>query len=138
MRVGDRLTIAGCTIRFDGVTDARGPNYRAVRGTFDVTCEGGHVATMRPEKRTYDASGLPTTEAAIDSGLVGDRYVSLGESYPDGAWSVRVYHKPFVIWIWLGGLLMAAGGVLAATDRRYRVGSHRAASPESSSAAAAE
>jgi cytochrome c-type biogenesis protein CcmF len=126
LQAGDRLTIAGYTFRFDGVTDVRGPNYRALRGAFDVSRGGDHVATMHPEKRIYDANGLSTTEAAIDSGFLGDRYVSLGEPYADGAWSVRIYHKPFVTWIWLGGLLMAAGGVLAATDRRYRDGKLRA------------
>jgi cytochrome c-type biogenesis protein CcmF len=61
------------------------------------------------------------TEAAIDSGLLGDLYVSLGEPVADGAWSVRVYHKPFVTWIWFGCIFMALGGILALADRRYRV-----------------
>jgi cytochrome c-type biogenesis protein CcmF len=76
---------------------------------------------MCPEKRTYNASGMAMTEAAIDTGLFRDLYVALGEPLANGAWVVRAYHKPFVDWIWLGCLLMAIGGVLSVTDRRYRL-----------------
>jgi cytochrome c-type biogenesis protein CcmF len=117
---GESTTVAGHTFRFDGVTEVTGPNYRATRGTFAVRRGADAVVTMLPEKRRYDASGITTTEAAIDTRLLGDRYVSLGEPFADGAWGVRIYYKPFVVWIWLGGLLMALGGVVAATDRRYR------------------
>ena len=79
------------------------------------------VARLRPEKRTYTASRQSMTEAAIDPGLTRDLYVAMGEPLEGGAWAIRVYYKPFVRWIWLGGLFMAIGGVLAATDRRYRV-----------------
>ena len=75
---------------------------------------------MYPEKRNYTASGNVMTETAIDTGLFRDLYVSLGEPVDGGAWSVRVYHKPFVTWIWGGCLLMALGGLLALSDRRYR------------------
>ena len=131
---GDELTIAGDTFRFAGITEVRGPNYRAVQGNFDVRSGGVHVATMHPEKRTYDASGITTTEAAIASGWRGDRYVSLGEPHADGAWGVRIYQKPLVTWIWLGGLLMAAGGACAATDRRLRCGKRHAVRPDPSAA----
>jgi len=79
------------------------------------------VATLRPEKRFYPATQTTLTEAAIDPGLTRDLYVSLGEPVAGGAWIVRVYVKPFVDWIWGGCLVMALGGLLAATDRRYRV-----------------
>ena len=121
MNVGDTVTAGGFTLRFDGTTEAAGPNYRAVRGGFDVSKNGQHVATLAPEKRVYNAGGMPTTEAAIKNMLSGDLYVSLGVPVDGGAWSVRVYHKPFVNWIWAGCLLMALGGVLALSDRRYRV-----------------
>ena len=134
LHAGDRLTLAGYTFRFDGVTEVRGANYRASQGTFDVSSDGVHFATMHPEKRVYDASGITTTEAAIASGWRGDRYVSLGEPYADGAWSVRIHHKPLVTWIWLGGLLMAAGGLFAATDRRFAVGNRHAAPSDRSAA----
>jgi cytochrome c-type biogenesis protein CcmF len=105
----------------------RGPNYRAARGTFDVSKNGRHVRVLQPEKRVYNASGMAMTEAAIDTGLFGDLYVSLGEPVDGGAWSVRVYHKPFVTWIWFGFLIMAIGGLVALSDRRYRVGARREA-----------
>ena len=75
---------------------------------------------MHPEKRVYQASGQTMTEADIDTGVTRDLYVSLGEPVGDGAWGVRVYHKPFVDWIWGGCFLMALGGLLALSDRRYR------------------
>ena len=106
---------------------SRGPNYRAARGGFDVSRDGEHVTTLAPEKRMYNAGGMPMTEAAIRSMPTGDLYVSLGEPVDGGAWSVRVYHKPFVTWIWGGCLLMALGGLLALSDRRYRVAMRREA-----------
>jgi len=127
MAVGDTIAVGGFTLRFDGTSETRGPNYRAARGAFDVSRDGRHVATKHPEKRVYDASGMPMTEAAIENMLTGDLYVSLGEPVEDGAWSVRVYHKPFVTWIWAGCLMMALGGLLALSDRRYRVAKRREA-----------
>jgi cytochrome c-type biogenesis protein CcmF len=121
MGIGDTVAVGGYTFRFDGTSDVRGPNYRAARGSIDVSRDGKHVETLHPEKRIYTAQQMPMTEAAIDSGIFGDIYVSLGEPVADGAWSVRVYHKPFVTWIWGGCILMALGGVLAIADRRYRV-----------------
>ncbi len=127
MGVGDKVNVGGFTLRFDGTTEAKGPNYRAARGSFDVSRNGQHVTTQFPEKRVYNASGMPMTEAAIRSTPLGDLYVSLGEPVDGGAWSVRVYHKPFVTWIWGGCLLMALGGLLALSDRRYRVAMRREA-----------
>jgi cytochrome c-type biogenesis protein CcmF len=137
MNVGDTMAVAGFTFRFDGVTDTTGPNYRAARGSFDVSRDGSHVGTMHPEKRVYNAGGMPMTEAAIDSSPIGDRYVSLGEPVDGGAWSVRIYHKPFVTWIWFGCILMALGGLLALSDRRYRAAARReAALPQGAGPAA--
>jgi cytochrome c-type biogenesis protein CcmF len=76
---------------------------------------------MHPEKRLYKVQGMPMTEAAIDTGLFRDLYVSLGEMLDDKTWTVRVYHKPFVDWIWGGAFIMGLGGLLALSDRRYRV-----------------
>jgi cytochrome c-type biogenesis protein CcmF len=103
------------------VTDLQGPNYIAAQGLVEVTRDGKAVATMRPEKRIYRVQQNPMTEAAIDTGITRDLYVSLGEAVEGKAWIVRVYYKPFVDWIWGGCLLMALGGLLAASDRRYRV-----------------
>jgi cytochrome c-type biogenesis protein CcmF len=117
--------VNGFTLRFDGTTDVGGPNYRAMRGAFDVSRNGAPFTTLHPEKRLYNAGGQPMTDAAIRKMVTGDLYVSLGEAVEGGAWSVRVYHKPFVTWIWAGFLVMALGGLLALSDRRYRVGSRR-------------
>ncbi len=133
MNVGDHATIGGYTFQFDGAKDLVGPNYIAARGTFRVTRDGREVTVMYPEKRRYMVQSQTMTEAAIDSGLLRDLYVSLGEPLEAGAWSVRLYHKPFIDWIWGGCLIMAFGGVLAITDRRYRLAWRR--EPEAPAAA---
>jgi len=121
MNVGETATIGGYTFRFDGTEDIVGPNYTAVRGTFHVSRDGRETTVLYPEKRRYTAQNQVMTEAAIDPGLLRDLYVSLGEPLDGGAWSVRLYHKPFVDWIWGGCFVMALGGVLAISDRRYRL-----------------
>ena len=121
MDVGDTTEIAGYVFTYRGVRDLQGPNYVAAQGLVEVTRDGKPVATMRPEKRIYRVQQNPMTEAAIDAGFTRDLYVSLGEPVGGNAWIVRVYFKPFVDWIWGGCVLMALGGLLAASDRRYRV-----------------
>jgi cytochrome c-type biogenesis protein CcmF len=120
MEPGSTTTVAGYTFRFDGIHERPGPNYRAALGTMTVLKGNRVVAVMHPEKRVYSASGMAMTEAAIDTGLTRDLYVSLGEPVGDKAWIIRVYYKPFVDWIWGGCILMALGGLLAVSDRRYR------------------
>jgi len=120
MDIGDTVTVGGYTFRFQGTTQRAGPNYNASRGTVEVSEAGRPVRTLHPEKRIYTVQEMPMTEAAIRSGLFGDIYVSLGEPVAGGAWSVRVYYKPFVTWIWGGCVLMALGGLVAILDRRYR------------------
>jgi len=127
MSVGDTVSVGGYTFRFDGVTRSRGPNYQAQRGAFTVTKDGAYVENLFPEKRQYNAGGMPMTNAAIDSGPFGDIYVSMGDPLDGGAWVIRVYSKPFVTWLWAGFTLMAIGGFLALSDRRYRVGARREA-----------
>ena len=123
MEIGDTVAAGGYVFRFDGVNGITGPNYVAARGHFTVTKNGSTVARLSPEKRQYNASGMPMTEAAIDTGFIRDLYVSMGEQIPGDveAWAIRVYHKPFVDWIWMGTLFMGLGGVLAISDRRYRL-----------------
>jgi len=124
MDIGDTVAAGGYVFRFDGVSQQPGPNYIANQGHFTVKDNNGKLVTeLFPEKREYNASGMPMTEASIKTGLLGDLYVSLGEPIPNsnGAWAVRVYIKPFVDWIWGGCLLMALGGMLAISDRRYRI-----------------
>ena len=120
MAVGDTTTVRGYTFTFGGVTERQGPNYVAMQGQMQAASNGGAPIEMRPEKRVYRVQQNPMTEASIDAGLTRDVYVSLGEEVDGGAWIVRVYVKPFIDWIWGGCLLMALGGLLAVTDRRYR------------------
>ena len=138
MSVGDTLTMGAYVFRFDGVTETTGPNYKASRAIFDVSKNGKHDTTLYPEKRMYVSGGMPMTNAAIDSGVFGDRYVSLGEPVGENAWSVRIYSKPFVTWLWAGCMFMAIGGFLALSDRRYRAAARRdAKAPEAAGVAVA-
>jgi len=137
MEVGDTVAMSGYTFRFDGVTEVEGPNYRASRGQVLVTVDGGTETVLFPEKRVYFVQTMPMTEAAIDSGLFRDLYVSLGEPVGNGAWSVRVYYKPFVGWIWGGTFLMAVGGIFAVSDRRYRLASRKRKAQEKTDGQAA-
>ncbi|MGB1244665.1 MAG: heme lyase CcmF/NrfE family subunit [Porticoccaceae bacterium] len=120
MEPGDRIQVAGYEFEFVAVTQVQGPNYIAYRGEINVEQQGSRVATMLPEKRNYRAGGQIMTEAAIDAALHRDLYVSLGEPLAGQAWAVRLYVKPFVRCIWLGALMIALGGLLAAGDKRYR------------------
>jgi cytochrome c-type biogenesis protein CcmF len=121
MSPGQSIELAGYTFRFEGVQMVPGPNYRADQGSIRVFKEGDEVALLHPQKRTYLVQTKPMTEAGIDAGFTRDIYVSLGEALGGGDWSLRLYYKPFVRWIWLGGILIAIGGLLAASDRRYRI-----------------
>ncbi|MFL6579491.1 MAG: heme lyase CcmF/NrfE family subunit [Burkholderiales bacterium] len=121
MQVGDTVEVGGYTFRLDGLAEVQGPNYEATRGSVAVLKNAKVLRTLYPEKRFYRVQQMPMTEAAIDTGITRDLYVSLGEPVEGGAWVVRVYHKPFVDWIWGGAFIMALGGVLAISDRRYRL-----------------
>ncbi|HEY8188973.1 MAG TPA: cytochrome c-type biogenesis CcmF C-terminal domain-containing protein, partial [Pyrinomonadaceae bacterium] len=125
MDVGDTVNAGGYTFRFNGVTRATGPNYEAARADIEVSKNGNLINKMYPEKRSYFARGNVMTETAIDSGLFRDLYISLGEPIDGRAWSVRVYYKPFVSWIWGGAVLMAMGGGLALSDRRYALAARK-------------
>jgi len=120
MEPGQTYELAGYSFKMEGVGKVRGPNYMADQGRFTVTRNGKSVGTFHPQKRYYMAQSNPMTEAAIDDGLFRDLFIALGEPLGGQAWSVRLYHKPFLRWIWLGAVLMALGGLLAVTDRRYR------------------
>jgi cytochrome c-type biogenesis protein CcmF len=121
MGVGDTVSVGGYTFRLAGLDRAPGPNYESTRAHIAVTRNGRDVALLHPEKRFYPVQQMPMTEADMDSGFTRDLYVALGEPVGEGAWVVRVYHKPFVDWIWAGCFLMAIGGVVAVSDRRYRI-----------------
>jgi cytochrome c-type biogenesis protein CcmF len=131
LKVGESVELAGYRFHFEGIKAIRGPNYDATEARFSVY-DGRHlVATLHPEKRIYLAQRQALTEAAIDGSLLRDLYVALGEpldaTNPQGAWAVRVYCKPFVRLLWVGALLMALGGVLALSDRRYRLAKRQGA-----------
>ncbi|HEY5635873.1 MAG TPA: heme lyase CcmF/NrfE family subunit [Burkholderiales bacterium] len=125
LSAGETASIAGYDFHFEALRDQRGPNYTAARATIRVTRDGRPVALLTPEKRVYDVQTMPMTESGIDSTLLRDIYVSMGEPLEGGAWNLRLHHKPLVVWIWLGCVVMALGGMLAVIDRRYRVAARR-------------
>lgn len=131
MRPGDVTHLSGYTFAFDGVNELKGPNYVATQGHLRVSHNGRQVAIMTPQKRLYTVQNMPMTEADIAAGLWSDLYASLGEPLEDGGWSVRLYYKPMVNWIWGGCALMALGGFLALSDRRYRISRRRRVARES-------
>ncbi|HEX7815435.1 heme lyase CcmF/NrfE family subunit [Dyella sp.] len=123
MAPGETQVIGGYEFRFDGVRETTGPNWKADQGDVTVTRSGSPVAVMHPQKRLY-SRGQVQTESAIDPGITRDLYVALGEpmdpEHAEGAWALRLYHKPFIRWIWLGGMLMMLGGFVSAGERRFR------------------
>ncbi|CAI8219379.1 MAG: Cytochrome c-type biogenesis protein CcmF [Glaciecola sp. HTCC2999] len=121
MNYGDEVKIAGYDIKFSNVSTVQGANYSADRGIFDVYLDGDFVVHLEPEKRFYPVSGMTMTEAGIHTTLIRDLFIALGEPLDKGAWAVRVYYKPFVIWIWLGAGIMAIGGICSMLDKRYRM-----------------
>lgn len=118
---GETTVINDYDFRFDGIKPLKGPNYIAKQGQFYVSKDGKEIAMLTPEKRYYPVQGAVMTEASISINPVRDIYISLGEELEEGGWSIRVYFKPFVQWIWLGCLLMGLGGILTMTDKRYRL-----------------
>ncbi len=123
MQPGDKLDMSGYVFEFHGVAVTEGPNYIAKQGSLTVTYQDEEIAKLEPQKREYRVQKMPMTEAAIDAGLFRDLFVAIGEPLDDqGAWSLRVYYKSFIRWIWLGALFMGLGGLIAASDKRYRKG----------------
>jgi len=119
MNIGDTVKVGGYEFQLKKLEQVQGPNYQAVRADIEVSKGGPPFAVMHPEKRSFNASQNVTSETAIDRSIFRDLYLSLGDEVGGGAWTVRVYHKPLVNWIWGGALLMAIGGGLAVSDRRY-------------------
>jgi cytochrome c-type biogenesis protein CcmF len=127
MRPGDTAELAGYEVTFRGTTEVQGPNYVGQRGTFVATRDGEPVAEIASEKRFFPVEQNSTTEAGIDTTPLRDLYFVLGDQTPDGAWAVRLYHNPLVVWIWGGTAIMALAGLISLTDRRLRVGAPRPA-----------
>ena len=125
VRPGESIALGRHAFRLETIDNVKGPNYIAARATVSVTRDGKPLTTLYPERRIYTVQEQVMTEAAIEPGLTGDLYVSLGDPLEGGAWLVKVQHKPFIDWIWGGCLVMALGGLLAASDRRYRFSEKR-------------
>jgi cytochrome c-type biogenesis protein CcmF len=120
MEPGNTYNISGYDFRFQGTRKVQGPNYIADEGVIEIWSDGKKSGELLPQKRTYSGKSNPMTDASIDKSFTRDLYAALGEELENGAWSMRVYYKPLIRWIWLGCIFMAIGGVLAVTDRRYR------------------
>jgi cytochrome c-type biogenesis protein CcmF len=121
LRPGDQVSVAGYDFELRGLRNVQGPNYQAVEGEVDVSRDGQFVTQLRPQKRTYLVQQSPMTEASIDAGWNRDIFVALGDPLGADAWSVRLQYKPMIRFIWLGAFVMALGGMVAASDRRYRL-----------------
>ncbi len=121
VRPGEQVDVAGFSFELVGLKNVQGPNYQAIEGEIEIRREGEFVAELRPQKRTYIVQQNPMTEAGIDAGWNRDLFVALGDPLGNNAWSVRIQYKPLIRFIWLGALIMALGGVVAASDRRYRL-----------------
>jgi cytochrome c-type biogenesis protein CcmF len=121
VQIGETFPLGAYEVRLDDVREVEGPNYQSTMGFMTVMRDGVVVTEVNPEKRIYPVAGMPTTEAAIDYGFWRDVYIVLGDQQQSGGWAVRSYIEPFANWLWAGCILMALGGLLSLTDRRYRV-----------------
>ncbi|MFC1673700.1 cytochrome c-type biogenesis CcmF C-terminal domain-containing protein [Pseudomonadota bacterium] len=123
MRPGESVTLAGYEYVFHGVRQAPGPNYTATVGGFEVLKDGERYVLLYPENRVYPVQGRPTTEAAIETTLFADLYVALGNPDKDtGGFVTRIYHKPLVLWLWVGSLMLVIGSIISLSDRKHRIG----------------
>ena len=132
---GEAFNVGGYEIALVEVSEERGPNYISTRAEMTVGQNGREISRLYPEKRLYPVAGMPTTEAAIDNGVMRDIYLVIGDAQIGGGWAVRTYVKPFANWIWAGAIIMALGGAMSLTDRRYRVAAGARKSPGSTVAA---
>ena len=121
VQIGETFPLGSYEVRLDEVREVEGPNYLSTMAGMTVTRGGAQVVVLNPEKRVYPVAAMPTTEAGIDYGFWRDLYLVLGDKQKDGGWAVRSYIEPFANWLWAGALLMAFGGLLSLSDRRYRV-----------------
>ena len=120
-QIGEPYEVGGYQMTLRSVDEVQGPNYISTMAAIEIARDGQVVTTLHPEKRVYPVQAMPTTEAAIDNGVFRDIYVVIGDAQAGGGWAVRAYVKPFANWIWAGAILMALGGLISLTDRRYRV-----------------
>ena len=120
LQPGQSVELETYSFTFNGSAPVTGPNYIGDEAQITVRKNGEDIQVLHPQRRVYLASGTPSTEMAIDAGFLRDLFVTLGEEKEAGAWSMTIYVKPFVRWVWLGAIFMALGGMLAAGDKRYR------------------
>jgi cytochrome c-type biogenesis protein CcmF len=132
LKPGDTVAIRHYTLSFDDAVAREGPNYRERAGRFTVRRNGEPIGAMEPSRKVYPVRGMTTTEAALMTRGVSQLYLSLGDPNPDGSTAVRLYHKPLVLLIWLGAVVMMLGGGLSLSDRRLRVGAPKPAAARSS------
>ena len=137
-RIGEPFEVGAFSLKLTDVSREQGPNYFTTKGRVEVTRNGAPEAVMFPEKRDYPVAKMPTTEAAIDYRVTRDLYVVLGDQQADGSWTMRTYIKPLANWIWMGTIVMAIGGLLSLSDRRYRVAAGAAKSVKPSHGVPAE
>ncbi|MFT5562115.1 MAG: cytochrome c-type biogenesis protein CcmF [Litorivivens sp.] len=135
LEAGQSVTLSGYEFTLIKMNQVQGPNYVADQGEVRVRRAGETIVTLFPERRLYKASGSVMTEADIDAGVFRDLFVALGEPVDSDAWAVRVHYKPFVRWIWFGGMFIAIGGFVTILDRRYRAVRQRRALPALGAAA---
>jgi cytochrome c-type biogenesis protein CcmF len=137
-REGETFRVGAYDVTLVEVHDERGPNYLTTKAEMRVDRNGRTVATLFPEKRIYPVAGMPTTEAAIDNGVLRDLYLVIGDPQEGGGFAVRTYVKPFANWIWAGAIIMSLGGVLSLTDRRYRIAAGARKAPTAAQGVPAE
>jgi len=133
MTPGESVEVAGFTFELRELRNVQGPNFQALEGEVEIRKNGEFIGELRPQKRTYLVQQSPMTEAGILASLNRDLFVALGDPLGDGAWSVRLQYKPMIRFIWLGALIMALGGLIAASDRRYQFAKGAVKSSEKSS-----
>jgi len=121
VKVEEKFKLQGYSITLDGVDNVFGPNYKSRVGKITVESESGSTITLAPEKRFYPVQDMVTTEASINSNIFRDIYIVLGDKQDNGSWVLRTYIKPFVVWIWIGAIVMSLGGILSLSDRKYRL-----------------
>ncbi len=121
VQIGDSFALGSYEVTLNAVNDVQGPNYVSTTADMTVRRGGAEVARLFPEKRIYPVAGMPTTEAAIDYAFTRDLYLVIGDAQTNGGWAVRSYIEPFANWLWGGALMMALGGFLSLSDRRYRM-----------------
>src|SRR5699024_1901008 len=122
VRVGETVQVREYGFELLALEDIQGSNYVGTKGTIQVYQNGKPLRMMYPEKRTYTVSGMPISEVALRPSLIDDLYVAMAEERAENAWAIRLYVKPFVRWIWLGGLIISFAALLSILDRRYRIG----------------